>query len=384
MAGKRDYYEILELSRDADPEAIKSAYARLARKYHPDLNPGDEQAEARFKEVTEAYEVLSDPDKRARYDRYGHAGLEENGPGGFRGPSVDPFDLFAQFFGFRDFGRRGPQPGQDRLVQVEIDLLEAAQGTRRTVEVDRLERCGECGGSGIAPGARPATCPRCRGMGVFIQQAGLFQMQTTCQTCGGRGAIIRDPCPRCSGYGMVKVRRKIEVQIPPGVDSGTRIRVRGEGDAGEPGAPRGDLYVETVVREHPLFRREGPHLICTVPISFSQAALGAEIEVPTLEGKEKIHLPRGTQYGHQVRLRGRGMPSLRGRERGDLVIEIVIETPRKLTKRQEELYRELAQIEQKHVTPQQKSFFDQLKDWLVGRQPAPEARKQDEGGPHPG
>lgn len=363
MTRKRDYYEVLELSRDADQDQIKSAYVRLARKYHPDFNPGDETAEAKFKEVTEAYEVLSDPEKRARYDRYGHAGMEGDGPGGFHGPSVDPFDLFAQMFGMAGLGRRGPQAGQDILVEVEIDLLEAATGTTRTVEVDRAERCGECQGSGVRPGSRPVTCPRCRGMGVFIQQAGFFQMQTTCRACDGKGTVIRDPCERCRGSGMVEVRRRIEVQIPPGVDTGTRVRVRGEGDAGEAGARRGDLFVQIRVREHPLFRREGPHLICTVPVSFTQAALGAEIEVPTLQGREKISLPRGTQYGHQIRLRGKGMPDLRGRGSGDLIVQIVIEVPRKLTKRQEELLRELAQIEQKNVTPQQKSFLEQLKDW---------------------
>lgn len=366
MTGKRDYYEVLELSRDADQEQIKSAYVRLARKYHPDFNPGDETAEAKFKEVTEAYEVLSDPEKKARYDRYGHAGLEGDGVGGFRGPTVDPFDLFAQMFGMGGFGRRGPQAGQDRAVEVELDLIEAARGVTKTIEVNRAERCGECSGSGIRPGSRPVTCPRCRGMGIFIQQAGFIQMQTTCRTCGGRGTVIRDPCDRCGGEGLVMVRRRIDVHIPPGVDTGTRVRIRGEGDVGEAGAPRGDLYVVTRVREHPLFQREGAHLIVTVPVSFSQAALGAEVEVPTLEGREKITLPRGTQYGHQVRLRGKGMPSLHGRGRGDLIVQVIIEIPRKLTKRQEELLRELAQIEQKNVTPQQKTFLEHLRDWFGG------------------
>jgi molecular chaperone DnaJ len=288
------------------------------------------------------------------------------GMAGFGGAgTIDPFELFARMFGMGETFR-GRQAGRDRAVEVELDLLEAATGVTRTIELDRAERCGECNGNGMRPGSRPATCPRCRGRGMFVQQAGILQMQTTCRACDGRGQVISEPCEKCGGHGLVKARRKLDVQIPAGVDTGIRIRISGEGDAGEAGAPRGDLYLQIRVREHKLFRREGLHLICRVPISFSQAALGGEIEVPTLQGKETITLPRGTQHGEEVPLRGKGMPDVRGRGRGDLIVQIVVETPRKLTKRQEELFRELAEIEQKHVTPQRKSFLEQLKGWFVG------------------
>jgi molecular chaperone DnaJ len=373
MASKLDYYRILEVERSANEEELKDAYLKLARKYHPDFNPGDEKtAEAKFKEVTEAYEVLRDPEKRSRYDRYGHAGLDGAGMGGFGGQTIDPFELFARMMGLGglgDFGEAfgGRRGGRDRVVEVELDLLEAATGLTRPIEVDRAERCGECGGNGMKRGTRPTTCPRCRGRGVFIQQAGFIQMQTTCRACGGRGQIISEPCEQCEGHGLVRVRRKLDVQIPAGVDTGIRIRLAGEGDAGEAGAPRGDLFLQVKVRKHHLFHREGTHLLCEVPISFSQAALGGEIEVPTLQGKETLSLPRGTQHGDNFRLRGKGMPDLRGRgAKGDIVVHVMIETPKKLTKRQEELLRELADIEQKHVTPQRKSFLDQLKGWFVG------------------
>ena len=303
--------------------------------------------------------------------------------GGFgRGQSIDPFELFARMMGLGDTGGLGGlgdifggrQGGRDRGVEVELDLLEAATGVTRVVEVDRAERCGECGGNGMKRGSKPTTCSRCRGRGVFVQQAGFIQMQTTCRSCGGRGQVISEPCAKCEGHGLVKVRRKLDVQVPAGVDTGVRIRLSGEGDAGETGAPRGDLYLIVKVRKHPLFQREGSHLFCEVPISFSQAALGSEIEVPTLQGREMLTLPRGTQHGDDFRLRGKGMPDVRGRGRGDLVVHVLVETPKKLTKRQEELFRELAEIEQKHVAPQRKSFLDQLKGWFVG-----EAEKSKEG-----
>lgn len=369
MASQRDYYEVLELTREAGDEEIKAAYIKLARKHHPDFNPGDEEAEVKFKEVTAAYEVLHDPEKRARYDRYGHAGLDGAGMGGFRGQSIDPFELFARMMGLGGLGDifGGRQGGRDRGVEIELDLLEAATGITKSIEVDRAERCGECGGNGMKRGSRPATCPRCRGRGVFVQQAGFIQMQTTCRSCGGRGQVISEPCEKCTGHGLIKVHRKLDVQIPAGVDTGVRVRLSGEGDAGEVGAPRGDLFIQVKVREHPLFHREGTHLLCEVPISFSQAALGSEIEVPTLQGREKLTLPRGTQHGDDFRLRGKGMPDIRGRTgRGDLIVHVLVETPKKLTKRQEELFRELAEIEQKHVAPQRKSFLDQLKGWFVG------------------
>jgi molecular chaperone DnaJ len=377
MTTKRDYYEILEINREATEEEIKSAYLKLAKRYHPDLNPGDEDAVVKFKEVTEAYEVLRDGEKRARYDRYGHAGLEGLGMGDFRG--MDPFEMFArmagEMFGFGDlFGRPGRAAGRDLAVEVEIDLLEAATGVTRTIEVPRSELCGDCGGKGMKRGSRPASCPRCHGRGVIIQRAGIIQMQTTCRACGGRGQVITEACPKCEGAGRVRVRRKIDLNIPAGVDNGLRMRLSGEGDAGEPGAPRGDLYCHIRITPHPFFTRAGSNLVVDVPISFSQAALGGGIEVPTLQGKETTAVPRGTQFGDQLRLRGKGMPDLRSGARGDLIVRLIIETPKKLTKRQEELFRELAEIEQKHVAPQQKSFLEKLKGWFV----SPESDKAEE------
>lgn len=367
MASKRDYYEVLGVSRNAGDDEISRAFKSLAKKYHPDRNPGDEEAAARFREVAEAYEVLRDAEKRSRYDRYGHAGLEGMGMPHFT--DMDSiFDLFGDLLGdmFGRPRRRGPRGGRHLQIVLELDLLEAAKGCDKTVDLERLERCNECNGSGMRRGSRPAACPRCHGRGVVIQRAGFFQMQATCQACGGAGAIVTDPCPACRGSGAVKVRRTIEVHVPPGVDNDTVVRLAGEGEAGDLGGPRGDLHCIIRVRPHPLFERHGADLICQVPISFSQAALGGDIEVPTLSGRETLSLPRGVQYGDTFRLKHKGMPRLRGRGHGDLIVQVVIETPKKLSKRQEELFRELAEIDQRHVTPQRKSFLDKLRSWLVG------------------
>jgi molecular chaperone DnaJ len=371
MAGqKRDYYEVLGIARDADGEEIKRAYRRMAMQYHPDRNAGDPEAERLFKEAAEAYEVLHDGDKRRRYDRYGHAGLEGmNVPHFNDAQSVfDLFgDLFGDIFGQRGRGRSGA--GRDLQVAIEVELVEAATGINRTIEIEREELCAECSGSGCRRGTQPAPCRRCGGRGAIIQQQGFFRVQQTCRACGGRGAVITDPCPTCHGNGRVMARRSLEVAIPPGVDTGTRIRLSGEGEAGVPGAPRGDLYCLIRVREHPFFQRDGSHLICQVPITFSQAALGGEIEVPTLEGATTHALKRGLQSGDVVRIAGKGMPSLRGGRRGDLLIQVIVETPRHLTKRQEELLRELAELDHKHVSAERKSFMDKLRNLFASSEP---------------
>jgi molecular chaperone DnaJ len=370
MAGtKRDYYEVLGVAREADAEEIKRAYRKLAMQYHPDRNVGDAEAERRFKEAAEAYEVLRDTDKRQRYDRYGHAGLEGlNVPHFNDAQSV--FDLFGDLFGdiFGQRGRHGPHRGRDRKVEVELELVEAARGVNRSVTVNREELCTECSGSGAKRGSRPAVCRRCNGHGVVVQSQGFFRIQQTCRACGGTGSIITDPCSVCSGQGRVMARRTLEVSIPPGVDNGTAIRLSGEGEAGDVGAPRGDLYCLVRVREHSLFQRDGNNLICQVPITVSQATLGAEIEVPTLNGPSTQVLKGGVQSGDVLRIAGHGMPSLRGGRKGDLLVQLLVEIPRHLTKRQEELFRELAELEQKHVSPVRKGFLDKLRDLLAGQE----------------
>jgi molecular chaperone DnaJ len=370
MAGtKRDYYEILSVARNADAEEIKRAYRRLAMQYHPDRNAGDSEAEQRFKEAAEAYEVLSDAEKRHRYDRYGHAGLEGlNAPHFSNAQSV--FDLFGDIFGdvFGGRARQGPRRGRDLKVEVELELMEAYRGCAKTVDISREEVCGECNGTGCRRGSRLSPCRRCNGQGVVVQAQGFFRVQQTCRACGGSGSIITDPCTACSGQGRVAARRTLEISIPPGVDNGTAVRLNGEGEAGDPGAPRGDLYCLVRVREHPLFQRDGPHLICQVPITFSQAALGGDLEVPTLDGSITHPLKRGTQSGEIVRIAGRGMPGLRGGRKGDLLVQVVVETPRSLTKRQEELLRELAELDQKHVSPERKSFLEKLRDFFSGNE----------------
>jgi molecular chaperone DnaJ len=366
MASKRDYYEILEVERGADGDSITRAYRKLAMKYHPDRNGGDKAAEERFKEAAEAYDVLRDADKRSRYDRYGHAGLE-----GFNGAphfndARDVFNVFGNLFGdlFGGGQRGGPQPGRDLQYNLEIDLAEAARGARKTFTIPREELCPECSGSGAKKGTKPANCRRCDGHGVVVQRQGFFSVQRTCPGCGGRGQVVTDPCGQCHGAGRVTVRRTIDVTIPPGVDTGIRVRVPGEGEPGDPGAPRGDLFVGIRVRDHLLFQRDGNHLVCQVPITFSQAALGAEIDVPTLDGAAKHTLPKGVQSGEVLRVPGQGMPNIRGGRRGDLLVQVVVETPRNLTKRQEELFRELAEIEKKNVSAARKGFLEKLKEFF--------------------
>jgi molecular chaperone DnaJ len=367
---KRDYYEVLGVTRSASGDEIKKAYRQMALKNHPDKNPGDSEAEKRFKEAAEAYEVLGDPEKRQRYDRYGHAGLNGAGVHDFRS-AEDIMSAFSDIFGGGLFGdmfgprRRGPRPGLDIQMRLEIDLVEAARGTTKTVELKRQEVCEECRGTGARKGTVATTCDYCRGQGQVIQSRGFFQLATTCPACGGEGMRVTDPCPSCRGAGKVPAKATLSVPIPPGVDTGMWLQLRNQGEPGDPGAPRGNLRVQIVVRKHPFFERSGNDLICQVPISFPQAALGAEVEVPTLDGPDRLAIPRGTQSGDILKLKGRGMPDAHGRGRGDELVEVVVETPRRLSPRQEELLRELAELDHEDVSPRRKSFFEKLKDYFT-------------------
>lgn len=365
---KRDYYEVLGVAKTASEDEIKKAYRSLAMKFHPDRNPGDEDASNSFKEATEAYGILSDREKRDLYDRYGHEGLQGRMPD-FEdvGSVLRGFGLGDIFGGIFGGGRRGPQGGNHLGTAIEIDLIEAYRGCKKTLTVPRHETCNECSGSGAKKGSKPATCRQCQGKGTTAVRMGPFSMSTTCNACGGEGKVITDPCSTCRGRGKVKITRTLEVSIPAGIQSGQRLTVRGEGEAGEPGAPRGNLICEIHVRDHELFRREADELICQVPITYSQAALGAEIEVPSLDGPLKQTIKAGVQPNDVLRVYGQGMPILgAGGRRGDLHVILVVETPRNLSKRQEELFRELAEIEKKHVSQQRKSFFEKLKDLFTG------------------
>jgi molecular chaperone DnaJ len=371
MAEKRDYYEVLGVARNASQEEISAAYRKLALQYHPDRCPGDEDAVALFKEAAEAFEVLGSAEKRERYDRYGFAGLEGGGMPHFRDVS-DIFQAFGDIFGeglFGEFfgggrGRRRVRRGADIHTQVELDLFEAATGASKVIHFTRHERCETCKGSGAKPGTHPEPCRYCGGRGRVVQSTGVFSLQTTCPACRGEGQVIRHPCGECqgSGYGQRKVTRKVD--IPRGVDHGTRLRLGGEGEPSPDGGPPGDCYCQILITEHPLFQRDGKHLHCLVPITYTQAALGAKIEVPTLDGRHPLEIPPGTQPGDVFTLSGRGMPELHSRHRGDLLVQVHIEVPLKLTARHEELLRQLADIENTHVTPKRKSFFEKLKKYF--------------------
>ncbi len=369
-ATKRDYYEVLGINRDASPDDIKKSYRQMALKFHPDRNPGDEEAPNKFKEAAEAYEVLSDPDKRQRYDRYGHAGLNGAAFHDFRSAD-DIMSAFGDIFGGAIFGdlfaerRRGPRPGPDLLMKLEIDLVEAARGATRTIDVNRQDFCSECRGSGARKGTSPTTCNYCGGRGQIVQARGFFQVATTCPACGGEGVRITDPCTNCRGAGRVPTTAHLPFNIPPGVEAGMWLQLRNQGELGDLGAPRGNLRIQVLVKKHPFFERRRNDLICQVPISFAQAALGAVIEVPMLDGREHIEVPRGTQSGEILRIKGRGMPDLGGRGRGDELVEIFVETPRHMTARQEELLREFAEIEHEQVSPRRKSFFEKLRDYFT-------------------
>jgi molecular chaperone DnaJ len=380
MAGsKRDYYEILGVGKEAEAEEIKRAYRKLAMQYHPDRNVGDKEAEEKFKEAAEAYEVLRDPQKRQRYDRYGPAGLE-----GMNVPHFNDlqsiFDSLGDVLGDFLFGggrrrrRSGPMPGRDIHHPLDLSLEEAFHGCHKSVTYLREEVCPDCYGEGNRRGTQRSVCRHCQGHRVVFLNQGFFRVQQTCPRCGGRGVTITDPCPSCHGGGRVRAQCVAEVNVPPGVDSGNQLYYAGKGEAGEPGGPRGDLYCVIRVADHPLFKREGQHLICQVPITFSQAALGGDIQVPTLNGPVTYTLKRGTQTNEVLRLSGRGMPPVpTGRGHGgpgDLLVQLIVETPQKLTKRQEELFRELAEIDQKHVSPQRKGFLERLRSFIAPETPS--------------
>ncbi len=371
MATKLDYYEVLSVARTADGDEIKKAYRRLAMQYHPDRNAGDEAAAEKFKEATEAYEILSDASKRQLYDRHGHAAFA-NGTGG--GANVDLGDLFGDLLGglFGGAGgqrrRSGPQRGQDVQAILDIELVEAATGVKKQVGVKREDSCDTCGGTGAKPGTKPTPCKRCGGQGVTIQRQGFFQVQQPCRSCNGAGQIIGDPCGGCRGHGRVVGSRTIDIDIPAGVDTGDRIRFQGMGDAGDPGAGRGDLEFAVRVREHRFFQRDGQNLICQWPVTFAQAALGATIEITTLTSQKVKHdLPRGIQTHEVFRLAGHGLPSRRGGKKGDLLVQVVLDTPQTLSPEQEQLFRKLADIDdaQRDAPPPKKSIFHKLKDWLT-------------------
>jgi molecular chaperone DnaJ len=368
----RDFYAVLVVAREASDKEIAGAYRKLAIKYHPDSNPDDPEATAKFKEAAEAYEVLKDPEKRARYDQYGEAGL--GGGSGFQ--SVDDiFDAFGDMFSgglFGDlFGRRGggrrSRAGSDVRCDVELTLEEAANGVIKDVTFRRREQCGTCEGSGAKPGSDKQFCPVCAGRGQVVQAAGILRVQTTCPECRGAGYKIEDYCGDCRGEGVIARKVSRNVPIPAGVDDGTRVRVRGEGEPSPDGGPPGDCYCFVHLKPHPLFQRDGPHLILQLPISYCQAALGATLEVPTLEGSDELKVPRGTQSGEVFRLRGRGIADVHASSaRGDLLVQTFIETPKKLNEEQEGLLRKLAELEHVDVTPKRKSFLEKLGHYIRG------------------
>ncbi len=378
---KQDYYATLGVARDAKAEDLKKAYRKLAMQYHPDRNPGDKQAEARFKEISEAYDVLKDDQKRAAYDRFGHAAFETGGSpgagaGGFdfgAGGLGDIFDqMFGEFVGGRRGGGRGPRAGADLRQGVEIDLAQAFHGTKVTLRVPTRVTCDACGGTGAEDRKTGAeTCPTCGGAGKVRAQQGFFVIERTCATCGGAGRVIRNPCRVCRGAGTVARERSLQVTIPAGVEDGTRIRLAGEGEAGANGAPSGDLYVHIAIKPHPLFQREGANILCRVPLRMTQAALGAEIDVPVIDGsRAKVKIPPGTQTGDQFRLRGKGFSVLRSAARGDMYIQVVVETPQHLTRRQRELLEEFeAEAESKGSgkdSPETEGFFAKVKEFFEG------------------
>jgi molecular chaperone DnaJ len=371
MATQRDYYEILGVAKTAAPEDIKKAYRKAAAANHPDRNPGDTAAVERFKEAAEAFDVLGDPNKRALYDRHGHEAFSR-GAGrqpGFNDVS-DIFSVFGDaleglFGGGQQRGGRRATRGDSLRCSIRIDLKGAAFGCTRTVEIHRDELCSECDGSGAKPGSSPEKCAYCAGRGQIVQAQGFFRVQTTCPACRGAGEVIRDKCPKCAGSGRESKKVQLEVKVPPGVDNGMQLCLRGEGEPGDHGGPRGDLFCDIHVAEHSLFKRQGHDLICAVPLSYPQAALGTTLEIPLLDGREQLEINAGAQPGDIIRLRGKGMPDPHSRRKGDLLVQLVVEVPKSLNARQEELLRELAELEEKNVSPHQKSFFEKIKDYFA-------------------
>ncbi len=373
MATKRDYYEILGVSRDADLNTIKRAYRKLAMKYHPDRNPGDEKAAESFREVTEAYEVLTDEDRRARYDQYGHAGVDDQmhdfwSSGGFQDSHAfrDFGDLFGDVFGDIFGGGMGGHTGRggrgaDLRYKLELSLEEADSGREVELQIPKHVSCSTCGGSGARPGTHPVPCRTCGGMGQVQISQGFFAMRRTCPECHGEGRRIESPCTGCAGTGRVRTTKTLKVKIPAGVYDGAQVRVSGEGEAGVQGAPTGDLYIVIHLKEHPIFERDGADLYCTMPITFPQAALGAEVDAPTLSGKVKIRVPPGTESGKVFRLRGHGVHDIRAHQKGDLYVRVQVAVPKRLTGRQEELLRAFAQATGDEVYPDRSSFLGRVK-----------------------
>jgi molecular chaperone DnaJ len=345
----KDYYRILDLSRDASEEEIKRSYRKIAMLYHPDRNPGNKEAEEKFKLASEAYEVLRDPEKREIYDRYGIEGLKGTGFTGFRGFD-DIFsafgDIFEDFFGFGSphKGRTRARQGADLRYDLKVSFHEAAFGKETEIEIPKNVTCEGCNGTGAKPGTYSTQCPNCKGTGQVTRSQGFFTISTTCNQCQGDGKFIPHPCKECRGAGKVRKNTKIQIKIPPGVDMGSKLRIRGEGEPGERGGPPGDLFVFIYVEPHDFFSREGDDIVCQIPISFPQAALGAEMEIPTLNGKKKISIPKGTESGHVFRIKGEGFPRLRGYGRGDQLVQVIVKTPKNLTKKQEEILREFEQV----------------------------------------
>ncbi len=377
---KRDYYDVLGATKGASAEELKKAYRTKAKELHPDRNSDNPEAEAQFKEVNEAYDVLKDADKKAAYDRYGHAAFEGGRGGGGGGAGNADFasafsDVFEDLFG--DFMGRGGQPGQgnrrraqrgsDLRYNLRVSLEESFKGVQKTVTVPSSIACDTCHGTGAEGGAEPVTCPTCSGMGKVRAQQGFFTVERTCPTCQGAGQTIKNPCKICAGAGRIERERSLSVNIPAGVETGTRIRLAGEGEAGMRGGPAGDLYIFIETREHPIFQRDGVNLFCRVPVSLITAALGGEVEVPTIDGgKSRVKVPAGTQTGKQLRLRAKGMPALRGGGAGDMVVELAVETPVNLSKRQQELLREFEKLEAEDNNPEGSSFFAKVKGFWDG------------------
>jgi molecular chaperone DnaJ len=369
---KRDYYEVLGVGREADDQQIKSAYRKLARECHPDVNPGDHTAEEKFKEAAEAYSILSDPQKRAAYDRYGHQGVQSAAQG-FDPNNFDLSDILGDFFGFGDlFGSTGggrrrtrAQRGQDVRYDLEIQFEQAVFGMTAEIQVPRSELCDHCGGKGAEPGTGATTCPACHGRGEVVYQQSFLSVRRTCGQCGGAGQIIRTPCKQCHGQGYQQKQRKLKVNIPAGVDNGIRMRLSQEGEPGANGGPHGDLYVVLKVKEHAFFERQEYDLHCTIPVNIAQAALGAEIEIPTLEEPHKVKIPEGSQSGGQLRIRHKGVPHVNGHARGDIVVHLEVKTPMKLTRDQKKLFEQLRETLPADNQPAEKGIFEKVKDYFV-------------------